>query len=180
MKRLIQQGFRIEDATVIAAGVDHSSCQTREAVLGLVPEREMDQNAYLVCLVRGSVTASALNSAGVWVQMEVGLAEHVEAVVVWQATPMFSGRTDSVVGRVSLAYEGLLDYSIAVLAQMEAGVATELPYHHLVILGSEQAGLVIEELAVRPTSQLDSGHRIHVARESIPWCTSGIFSLRLQ
>jgi hypothetical protein len=174
MKWLIQQGFRIEDATVIAVGGDHSSCQTREVVLGLVPEREMDQNACLVYLVRGSATASALNLAAILVRLEVDLAGHVEAAAAWQVTPMFFGRIDSVVGRVSLAYGDLPDCSIAVLAQMEAGVATELPYRHLVVLGSEQAALAIEELAVRPTSQLDFGHRIHVARGSTPWCTSDI------
>jgi hypothetical protein len=180
MKRLIQQDFRIEDAIAIAVGVDHLSCQTREVVLGLGIEQEMDQSAYLVYLVRGSVTASSLSSAAILVQAKVDLAGHVEAVVVWQVTPMSFGRIDSAVGRVSLAYGDLLDCSIAALAQMEAEVATEHPYHHSVILGSEQAGLAIEELAVRPASQLDFGHRIHVTRESIPWCTSGIFSLRLQ
>jgi hypothetical protein len=144
-------------------------------VLGLVVEQEMDQIAYLVCLVRGSVTASALNSAEVLVRMKVGLDEHAEPVVVWQVTPTFFGRIDSVVGQVSLAYGDLLDCSIAALAQREAVVATELPYHHLAILGSEQAGLVIEELAVRPTSQLDFDHRIHATQVLIPWCTSGRF-----
>ena len=75
---------------------------------------------------------------------------------------------------MSLAYEGPLDYSIAALAQMEAGAVKEPQPHYLAILGSEQAGLETEVLVVHPASQLGSDHRIHVAPGPVLWCTSGI------
>ena len=51
---------------------------------------------------------------------------------------------------MSLAYEGLLDCSISVLAQMEAEVVKALQHHYLAFLGSEQADLETEVLVVRP------------------------------
>ena len=63
---------------------------------------------------------------------------------------MVFGRIDFAVDQVSLAYGGPLDYSIAALAQMEAEVVKVLHHHYSAILGSEQAGLETEVLAVHP------------------------------
>lgn len=104
--------------------------------------------------------------------MKADLVGHVEVGVAWQVILMVFGQIGFVVGLVNLAYVGPLDCLIAALARMEAEVAMELPYHYLATLDSEQAGLAIAVLVVRPEPQLDSGHQIHVALESVPWCIS--------
>ena len=88
--------------------------------------------------------------------------------MAWKAILKAFDQTGSAVDQVSLAYEGPLDCSIAALAQMEAEVVKVLQYHHPAILGSERLALETEVLVVRPASQLDSGHRIHVALAPIP------------
>ena len=134
-----------------AADGYHPYIQTVEAVLELGLEKVTVQSAFLACLVRDSVTASAPNSAAIWVLERVGLAEHAEAAeAVWQAILTAFDRTDFAVDQVSLAYEGPLDCSISVLAQMEAEVVKALQHHYLAFLGSEQAGLETEVLVVHP------------------------------
>lgn len=144
------------------------------AVLDPEIERETVQIAALACLVRGSVIASAPSSAEISVQETADPVEHAEAAVaVLQAILMAFDRTGFVVDRGNLAYGDLLDCLIAVLARTEAEVAMELPYRHLVISDWAQAGLENVVQVRRPASQLDSDHRIHAAREPVPWYTSG-------
>ena len=81
-RRLTQQDFQTEGETVSAADGCHPYIQTMEAVLELVLERVKVQNAFPACLVRDSVTASALSSAGILVREKVGLVGHAEAAEV--------------------------------------------------------------------------------------------------
>ena len=136
-------------------------------------EKVMVQSASPACLVRDSAIAYAPSSAAIWVQEKVGLVEHVEAVgAAWKAILTAFDQTGSAVDQVSLAYEDPLDCSIAALAQREVEVVKVLQHHHLAILGSEQFGPETEVLVERPASQLDSGHRNHVALVPIPSCIS--------
>jgi hypothetical protein len=84
---------------------------------------------------------------------------------------MVVGRIGFVAHQENHAYEDLLDCSIVVLVQMEAEAVTVLPCHYLASWGSEQVGLEVVVLVVRPASQLDSDHQIHVAPEPVPSCT---------
>jgi hypothetical protein len=86
---------------------------------------------------------------------------------------MVFGRIDFGVDQVSLAYEDPPDCSTAALAQTEAEVVKVLQHHHLATLDSEQVGLEVAVLVVRPASQLGSDHRIHVALGPVPWYISG-------
>jgi hypothetical protein len=52
-------------------------------------------------------------------------------------------------------------------------VVKVLQHHRLATLDSEQVGLEIAVVVVRPASQLGSDHRIHVALGPVPWCTFG-------
>jgi hypothetical protein len=88
---------------------------------------------------------------------------------------MVVARIGFVAGQVNLACEHLRDCLISVLVRMEAGVVKELPYRHLVALGSVQTDPVTEVPVVHPASQPDSDHRIHAALESILWCIFGRF-----
>ena len=79
---LIQQDFQTEDEIGSAADGYHPHIQTVEAVLELGLEKVTVQNAFPACLVRDSVTASALSSAGILVRGKVGLVGHAEAAEV--------------------------------------------------------------------------------------------------
>lgn len=81
-RQLTQQDFQTGDEIVSVADGFHQYIQVVEAVLEVGPEKVRVQNASPACLVRDSVTASALSSAGILVREKVGLVGHAEAAEV--------------------------------------------------------------------------------------------------